>query len=83
MQVIQNNSLRFALNMTRGDRKRMLDLHQELKIDPLNLRIDRICNKMLNKMKDLYYIPKNKSREARYKYSDFEITNQPLVQGDV
>ena len=36
------------------------------------------ATKMINKMKDLYYIPKNQERFTRYKYSDFEIENPTL-----
>ena len=78
MQGVQNKALRFVKGLRKGDRVRMSDLHDELGFEPINVRIDQLANKMINKMKDLYYIPKDQPRLVNYKYSDFTITTPPL-----
>ena len=55
----------------------MKKLHEDLKIEPYNIRINKLSNKLLNKMKELYHIPKNQSPYFKYKYSNYEITEEP------
>ena len=78
MQVVQNNAIRFILNVKQSDRTNMEKAHKELDLLPLNIRISKLANKVNNKAKD-YYIPsKNNKRPKIYKYSDYEIENPPL-----
>ena len=77
MQVIQNKGLRYIKGIKKGDKIKMETLHKELDIDPLNVRIDRMANKALNKMKEQYHFPKNQVPTVNYKYSDFSIQTPP------
>ena len=77
-QVFQNNCLKFVKNVKKRDRINMEDLHAELKIEPLNIRIDKMANKTLNKIREMYHIPKDEERFTTYKYSAYEIKDQPF-----
>ena len=77
IQVMQNKCLRFVENIKLSERKKMKDVHNKLKIDPMNIRIDKQCNKMINNIREQYYIPLNKTRDITYKLSDYEITTEP------
>ena len=78
MQIIQNNAIRFILNVKNSDRTNMENAHKELDLLPLNIRISKLANKVNNKAKD-YYIPSKKNKRPKiYKYSDYEIENPPL-----
>ena len=39
-----------------------------------------MANKTINKMKELYHVPKEEERLTNYRYSDFEIKTRPLRQ---
>ena len=78
LQRIQNKCLRFIKNITLKDRVKIKDMHESLKIEPLNVRIDKLCNKVYNKIKEIYYIPKTQNRNTFYKYSDFTLENEPI-----
>ena len=78
MQKLQNRALRFIKGVKLSDRVNMENLHKELNIDPMNVRLDRLTNKSLNKMKEMYYLPKNQQREVMYKYSDYALTEPPI-----
>ena len=78
IQVIQNNALRFVLNIKKSERKKIIDIHSELKIEPMNVRIDKLATKMLNKMKDMYFYKRNNKPTINYKYDDYEIKLKPL-----
>ena len=78
IQVIQNNALRFVLNIKRSEMKKIIDIHSELKIEPMNVRIDKLATKMLNKMKDMYFYKRNNKPTINYKYDDYEIKLKPL-----
>ena len=77
LQTLQNNGLRFAKGAKLNDRIKITDLHQELHIEPLNIRIDKQNNKMLNKMKELYFPPFDNSSQyfPSYKFGDFVLTS--------
>ena len=77
MQVVQNKDLRFIKNLKKNYRVRMKDLHQELQIDPINVRIDMMSNKTINRMKELYLVSKHQDNTALYKYSDYTIQDTP------
>ena len=55
----------------------MKTVHEELDIEALNVRINRLKNKTLNKMKQIYYNTQNQDDNLTYKYSDFTIQIQP------
>ena len=78
LQRIQNSGIKFIKGYKRGDRVKMKTQHENLKIDPINVRVSKLNNKMLNKMKELYHLPKNQERFICYKYSDFEIEAEPI-----
>ena len=54
-------------------------MHNEANMEPLNVRIDRQYHKILNKMKQEYYVTKDQTKEINYKYSDYTI-NQPTLR---
>ena len=77
--MLHNRALRFIKGVSRSDRITAKSLHEDLNIEPMNVRIDRLACKSINKMKSLYNsIPKNENRVTRYKYSDYCIEEQPL-----
>ena len=76
---ILNRGLRFSKNLRLSHRKRSKDLHDELKIQPLNTRIDKLSNKALNKMKALFYYEEGHHPKPTYKYDpDYEINDDPI-----
>ena len=58
LQTLQNRALRFVKNVKLSDRIKAKDMHEELEIEPVNVRLEKLACKSLNKMKSLYYIPK-------------------------
>ena len=79
MQIIQNNGLRFAQGISRSERKRVSELHKETNIEPLNIRINKLSNKMLNKLKEIHFPKKdNNINIPFYKYGDYTITAPPI-----
>ena len=79
LQAIQNKALRFVFNIKLSDKKRVTEMHNEANMEPLNVRIDRQYHKILNKMKQEYYVTKDQTKEINYKYSDYTI-NQPTLR---
>ena len=78
MQKIQNRALRFVKNLKLSDRKRSKDLHEELKMTPLNVRINKLANKSANKMKALFHYEEGHHPLPSYKYdTDYEINEDP------
>ena len=80
LQILQNNCLRFVKGVKLSARKNITDMHHDLKVDPLNIRLSKLNNKIINKMKDLYF-PTNGTiapDDACYKYGDFIISTPPL-----
>ena len=79
MQIIQNNGLRFAHGIKKSDRKKISELHTETNIEALNIRINKLSNKMLNKLKEIHF-PKNNNNtnDTYYKYGDYTITTPPI-----
>ena len=79
MQRIQNRALRFTKNIKLSDRKRSKDLHDELKVVPLNIRLNKLTNKFANKMKSLYHYEEGYHPKPSYKYDmDYEISEDPI-----
>ena len=78
LQKMQNNSILFVENIRRNDRKRMSEVHDNLKLDALNVHVDKLCNKMINKMREIHYLPKREPRSITYKYSDYSIQVPPI-----
>ena len=78
LQVVQNKGLRFIKNVKFKDRVNMKDIHQELNIEPINVRISRLKNKVVNRMKENYYVKQNQDRNIFYKFSDFTLSHPPI-----
>ena len=78
IQKIQNNSLRFILNLKRKDRIKITEMHEKLKIEPLNIRLNKLAKKMLYRTKDKYLSKEAVSDEAYYKLSDYILEGPPL-----
>ena len=77
LQVMQNKALRFIKGISRKDRVTAKSLHEDLNIDPMNVRLDRLACKSINKMNSIYSHPTNENRSISYKYSDYTINEQP------
>ena len=56
----------------------MIELHEELRTEVLNIRIDKLSNKIKNKMKEICYLSKNKVSDINYKYSGYQNEEQPV-----
>ena len=78
MQILQNRALRFIKGIKKSDRINMKSIHEELKIMPINVRIDYLANRCLNKMKEKYINKNNDISEVTYKYGDFKIEGEPI-----
>ena len=78
LQRVQNKSLRFVANVKLSDKKKSKDIHEALKIESINVRLNRLSNKLLNKMKDNYMYKRNNAPVINYKFSDYEITSEPI-----
>ena len=55
LQRIQNQATRFITNHKLSDKKRSRDLHNTLKLDPINVRINKLSCKHINKLHNKYY----------------------------
>ena len=78
LQKIQNRSLRFILNLKLKDRVKITEMHTKLKIEPLNLRLNKLAKKMLYRSKDKYLNKEIENNDAYYKLSDFILEGPPL-----
>ena len=78
MQIVQNHSLRFVKGIKKSERKNVKDLHEELDIMPLNIRISKLNNKMINKCREIHYPNKGNEIIPHYKFSDYTIKEEPL-----
>ena len=78
MQIVQNHSLRFVKGIKKSERKNIKDLHEELDIMPLNIRISKLNNKMINKCREIHYPKKGNEIIPHYKFSDYTIKEEPL-----
>ena len=78
IQVVQNDALRFVLNIKRSEKKKIIDIHSKLKMEPMNVRIDKLANKMLNKMKDMYFYKRDNKPIVNYKYDEYIIKMKPI-----
>ena len=56
--VIQNSALRFIKGIKKRERVSAASLHEELNIDPLNIRLDKLACKVYNSMKTKYHYQK-------------------------
>ena len=77
LQKIQNRGLRFIKNIKFKDKIKMKTVHEELDIEALNVRINRLKNKTLNKMKQVYHVTQSQEKNLTYKYSDYTIQIEP------
>ena len=77
IQVIQNKGIRFIKNAKLSDRLNMERTHNALKIEPFNIRINKLANKFENKTKDTFFPKPNEVSNVLYKYSEYTITEPP------
>ena len=47
-------------------------------MEPMNVRIDKLANKMLNKMKDMYFYKRDNKPIVNYKYDEYIIKMKPI-----
>lgn len=62
LQRIQNKGLRFISNVKLSDRYSSLSLHKKHNLDPVNVRLHNLSNKVLYKMRDLYLPEKEEDK---------------------
>ena len=55
----------------------MENLHTYLKIDPLNIRLQKLASKGINKLREQYLCNKDNTIVKPYRFSDFEIDLPP------
>lgn len=81
LQRVQNKACRFITNTKLLDRVPSSSLHNKLKLDPLNIRLQKLSYKTLNKI-NKYFLSNNINDKIniRYKFSSFEITRDPHFQ---
>ena len=78
LQNLQNKSLRFILGLKLKDKVRTCTIHEKLKIEPFNIRLNRLSKKMMYKAKEKYLNNPTKTEDLFYKLSDYTIESQPL-----
>lgn len=78
LQSVQNEALRFILNIKLADKIKSQTIHENLKIDPLNIHIHKLATKCVNKIRDIYLCTTTNTLTSRYKYSDFTINAPPI-----
>ena len=76
--MMQNRCLRFILNLKLKDKARTAHLHEKLKIEPLNQRLNRLAKKMLYGAREKYTKNPALPDEAYYKLSDYYIQEMPI-----
>ena len=77
LQKIQNAATRFITNNSLRNRIRCEELHQEAKLEPVNVRLNKLKIKILNKIHDTY-MPSNDLYPVSINYaSDFSISDPP------
>ena len=77
LQIIQNNCLIFVQGVKLSDKKKVTEIHKELNIQPLNIRISKSNNKLINKCKEIQYPQPEDNTLITYKFSDYIIEDQP------
>ena len=75
LQRIQNKALRFCTNTKLSDRVRCSTLHENCKIEAINVRFEKLRIKSINKIRNKYYDPCPPFNPS----STFELTNEPLL----
>ena len=78
LQKVQNKGLRFIKNVKLKDKVRTKYLHEVTKIEPLNIRLNRLAKKMAYKAKEKYLNKNNESDDIFYRLSDYIIEEPPL-----
>ena len=78
LQAIQNNALRFIAGVTWKDFVSSENLHQRLKIQPLNIRLHHLAFKTKFKMRDTYL--DNNFITYHKLITDFSFVEPPLCQ---
>ena len=78
IQMVQNRGVRYIDNVTLLDKKRTTVLHDKVKMQPMNIRINQLASKIHKTMKDTY-MSKKKLFPPIYKLDlDYEIRNDPI-----
>ena len=78
LQIVQNRALRYILNHKLKDKVKISAMHEKLKIEPINLRLNKLAKKMLYKAKDRYCSKHNTADDIFYRLSDYAIEDPPL-----
>ena len=78
IQMVQNRGVRYINNVTLLDKKRTTVLHDKIKMEPMNIRINQLANKIHKTMKNTY-MSKKKLFPPIYKLDlDYEIKDEPI-----
>lgn len=77
LQLIQNRALRFVKNIKLKDKIRTKSIHDELKIEPLNIRLHQLAQKNITQIYELYLGTADSWVTKPYKFSDYEISKEP------
>ena len=78
IQKMLNKGLRYITNTKLKDKITSKSLHEANKIIPMNIRLSRLAQKTLNKMKSIYLPPENDTTYEPYnRGSEFIFTNDP------
>ena len=78
LQRVQNSAVRLIANSKREDRIKMETLHKKYKLPAMNLRLHRLAKKCVKKIIETYSPNIDLNPVKLYKYSDFELSNEPL-----
>ena len=77
IQTIINDGIRFIGGYRRKDKMKIKELHMKYKIDPQNIRINKLTKKLIDKMKKLYTETEN-NFSLYYKIDpSFKINSKP------
>ena len=78
LQKIQNRALRFIDGKTIADKIKSSSLHEKYKMPAINVRLHKLAKKCINSIINTYSPDINKNPVPFYKYSNYEITKDPI-----
>ena len=77
LQRIQNKGTRFICDVRLSDRVSSRELHTRLKLNPMNVRISKLSQKLMYKIHEIYCIDDDILSQHINCFSDFVIEDQP------
>ena len=83
LQKVHNRGYRFITGSLLSERKTNKSLHDNTKLDPINIRLQKLSYKSLSRIKNLFNNNQNDQIIAEYKFSSFEITREPYFNKDI